>query len=96
MIGLSALRIASAAEEAVDRHGALIKAQASAVLERWTQGIGHTMALVNALGPDATLARGFAIVFDETGKAVTSAAAATGKTDLSLRFRDGSVAVRRV
>jgi exodeoxyribonuclease VII large subunit len=95
LIGLSVRRIVTATDEAVDRSGALVKAQASAALERWTQGIGHTMALVNALGPDATLARGFAIVFDETGKAVTSAAAAMEKDDLSLRFRDGSVTVRR-
>jgi exodeoxyribonuclease VII large subunit len=44
--------------------------------------------------PDRTLARGYALVEDDAGDPVTSAAAARKAEDVALRFRDGRVRAR--
>jgi exodeoxyribonuclease VII large subunit len=52
-----------------------------------------TLAL-DAHDPDRTLARGYALVEDRTGQALSSAATARAAADLGLRFHDGSLTAR--
>jgi exodeoxyribonuclease VII large subunit len=47
--------------------------------------------LLGALGYHNVLARGFAVVFDEAGKAVPNRARATSATRLTLEFADGRI-----
>jgi exodeoxyribonuclease VII large subunit len=47
------------------------------------------MREVTGQGPDKTLQRGFALVRDAQGKAITSAHAAPAETPITLEFRDG-------
>ncbi len=47
--------------------------------------------LLGALGYHNVLARGFAVVFDEAGKAVPNRARAAGATRLTLEFADGRI-----
>jgi exodeoxyribonuclease VII large subunit len=54
-------------------------------------GLGRTLA---TLGPQAVLARGYAVVRDAGGAVVTGAAAARGAAGLELEFADGRVRVR--
>ncbi len=49
--------------------------------------------LAEQLHPDRPLSRGYAMVLDAQGKAVTSAAAARREAALTLRFGDGSLGV---
>jgi exodeoxyribonuclease VII large subunit len=52
-----------------------------------------TLALA-AHDPDRTLARGYALVEDRAGEALSSAAAARDAADLGLRFHDGTLTAR--
>jgi exodeoxyribonuclease VII large subunit len=49
--------------------------------------------LAEQLHPEKPLARGYAMVLDAEGKAVTSRASAQGKAQLDIRFADGDLAV---
>jgi exodeoxyribonuclease VII large subunit len=49
---------------------------------------------IAGMGPGRTLQRGFAIVRDETGATVTSAAAVSAGEAVEIEFRDGRVAVQ--
>ncbi len=48
-----------------------------------------------SLNPDAPLARGYAMVEDQGGALVPSAAAAAGTSPLIIKFRDGAVTVHQ-
>jgi exodeoxyribonuclease VII large subunit len=52
-----------------------------------------TLALA-AHDPDRTLARGYALVENQAGEPLSSAAAARAAADLRVRFRDGAVPAR--
>lgn len=47
-----------------------------------------------SLGPEATLARGFALAVDATGQVITSAACAQTQQSFIIRFQDGAVTVQ--
>lgn len=83
-------RRVTAGRGALDRVAGAIR---PAVLERRLEGARARLAdigkLVEALGPDAPLARGYARVETKDGAAVTSAAAAKAANALRLRFADG-------
>ncbi len=49
--------------------------------------------LAEQLHPEKPLARGYAMVLDAEGKAVTSRASALGKAQLDIRFADGDLSV---
>lgn len=52
----------------------------------------HSQALMREItgqGPDKTLQRGFALVRDAQGRAVTSAQGASADTEITIEFRDG-------
>ncbi len=55
--------------------------------------VGRVGAHLDAVSPQAILARGYAIVADGTGGVITSAEAARAATVLRLTFQDGSVTV---
>jgi exodeoxyribonuclease VII large subunit len=49
---------------------------------------------VLGVGPQATLRRGFAIVRDDNGKPVVTAAQAVQEASLNIEFRDGTIDVK--
>jgi exodeoxyribonuclease VII large subunit len=55
--------------------------------------LGATARLLASLGPDAVLARGYALVLDGEGRLVPQAAKAREAARLTLRFVDGEVEV---
>lgn len=57
------------------------------------QQLAALVRLVQQLHPNKPLARGYAMVVDSAGKAVTSRAAAAGAAQLGVRFADGELAV---
>jgi exodeoxyribonuclease VII large subunit len=67
-------------------------------IEKRRLGLQGIAGRLNALSPLGTLARGYAVVTDASGRAVTSATAVRAGDELQARFRDGHVVVeaRRV
>jgi exodeoxyribonuclease VII large subunit len=65
-----------------------------AVITRRREQLGHWEARLKALGPDATLARGYAMVLDTEGKLIRRAAAIHPGQDLTVRLADGAVPVK--
>ncbi|TIX49095.1 exodeoxyribonuclease VII large subunit [Alteraurantiacibacter aquimixticola] len=57
------------------------------------QRVDALARLAEQLHPDKPLARGYAMVLDQAGKAVTSRASAQGKAQLAIRFADGELDV---
>ncbi len=57
------------------------------------QRLAALARLAEQLHPDKPLARGYAMVVDSAGKAVTSKAAAASQPQLGVRFADGELAV---
>lgn len=57
------------------------------------QRLAALARLAEQLHPDKPLARGYAMVLDAVGKAVTSRAAAASQPQLGVRFADGELAV---
>lgn len=57
------------------------------------QKLDALAGLLKTLSFESALQRGYAVVFDEKGKIVSSTAAATG--NMTLRLKDGTVAIRR-
>ena len=70
-------------DQAIERQLALLRAQQTASTSR-----------LSALNPLATLERGYAIVSDEQGRVVTTAAGLSREQTISIRFADGDVAAR--
>jgi exodeoxyribonuclease VII large subunit len=68
------------------------------VLEHEKAAVEHLLARVRALSPKATLERGYSILVDGTGHAVTSVAEIDVDDDLLAYVADGqlTVAVRDV
>ncbi len=56
--------------------------------------LGHVRLGLDALGIDATLARGFALPLDAERRIIRSAEAARATESFELIFRDGTVACR--
>lgn len=79
--------------EMLDRMVENIRTKATDLLDGWRREAEHAATLIQALGPDATLARGFALVLDAKGKAVTTAKAIRRRTKITLRLKDGTVSV---
>jgi exodeoxyribonuclease VII large subunit len=67
-------------------------------IEKRRLGLQGIAGRLNALSPLGTLARGYVVVTDASGRAVTSATAVRAGDELQARFRDGHVVVeaRRV
>ena len=64
--------------------------QASYRISQERQSLAHSAALLEKVSPYAAFKRGFALVKDDAGQAVTSAKVKTG-TRLALHFADGHV-----
>ncbi|MEE4348927.1 MAG: exodeoxyribonuclease VII large subunit [Pacificimonas sp.] len=62
---------------------------------RADQRLADLSRLLVSLNPDAPLARGYAMVEDQGGALVPSAAAAAGTSPLIIKFRDGAVTVHQ-
>ncbi len=61
---------------------------------RRREEIGHWEARLRALGPEATLARGYALVLDGKGKPVRRAAAVKPGEKVAIRLADGTLEAR--
>lgn len=79
---------------AVARNRERVQSEASRRLEIWRKSLDHAERLVRAMGPEATLKRGFALALGEDGAAIASAASAEAAERFRLRFRDGEIRVR--
>ncbi|GLQ34588.1 exodeoxyribonuclease 7 large subunit [Amylibacter marinus] len=60
-------------------------------LERRSQSLAGLERVLNTLGYEATLMRGYAVVRDETGRVVTRANDAQSQRVLEIQFQDGKV-----
>lgn len=77
------------------RHlGAAISSSARNTLVRQREWLRATQEGIGALGVDETLSRGFALVRDQTGAVVRTAAALGPGARITVRFVDGEVAAR--
>jgi exodeoxyribonuclease VII large subunit len=97
----SALRRKGSAADVARHRGAQRAGSAAAALNRATaaslerrrRDLDRIGAALAAHDPQRTLERGYALVEDRAGGAVTSAAAARAQPALTLRLHDGRVAV---
>jgi len=60
---------------------------------RATARLGEAGRLLGSLGPEQVLARGYAIVLADGGRPITTAAAASAESQLTIRFADGDTQV---
>ena len=60
---------------------------------RATARLGEAGRLLGSLGPEQVLARGYAIVLADDGRPITTAAAARGEPQLTIRFADSDTKV---
>lgn len=79
---------------AVAARDARTRAGVTAALVRADAALAGRQALLTALSPFAVLGRGYAIVADEHGAAVTAAAALRPGMTVDMRFADGSARAR--
>lgn len=61
-------------------------------LDREASAVEHTLARVRSLSPKATLDRGYAIVVDQAGHAVTSVTAVVPGAEITAHLADGELA----
>lgn len=71
----------------------LVPALISRPIAEKRQQLEGLARLAQQLHPEKPLARGYAMVLDAKGKAVTSRASAKGKASLAIRFADGDLSV---
>ena len=64
-----------------------------AALERRRRELDRVLATLAAHDPQRTLERGYALIEDEAGEPVTSAAGARAQSSLTVRLHDGRVTV---
>ena len=74
--------------------GAALERTGSAALQRRRHDLDRLALALAAHDPQRTLERGYALVEDEVGEPITSAAAARSESRLTLRLHDGRVPVR--
>jgi exodeoxyribonuclease VII large subunit len=67
------------------------RASVSVILERIDRDVAHRRAQLSALGPAATLARGYAVVQTGSGSVVRSIDDAPAGTELRIRVADGAL-----
>jgi exodeoxyribonuclease VII large subunit len=72
--------------------GATLDRTASTALERRRRDLDRLLNTLTAHDPQRTLERGYALVEDDRGEPVTSAAVAREQATLTLRFHDGRLA----
>jgi exodeoxyribonuclease VII large subunit len=60
-------------------------------LDRAGDDLGHQLARVRSLSPLATLRRGYAVLSDDAGRALSSVAGLTAGSDLHVRLADGRI-----
>jgi exodeoxyribonuclease VII large subunit len=65
-----------------------------ALAERRSQSLGLQRTALQAVDPERTLERGYALLVDDDGQPLTSAAAVRDANDFSARLADGSVRAR--
>lgn len=92
---LSAPLLRARAERAQDRLDAarLVPALVTRTLDDRRQRLAAIARLAGQLHPERPLQRGYAMVLDQAGKALTDAAAARKEAALVLKFRDGTMDV---
>ncbi len=76
--------------------GRFAAAAPGARIARLREAVGHWQARLKALGPEGTLARGYALVLDEKGRLVRRAGEVKGGQALKIRFGDGEVGAKVV
>jgi len=74
--------------------GRFAVAAPGARIARLREAVGHWEARLKALGPEGTLARGYALVLDEKGRVVRRAEEVKGGQGLKIRFGDGEVGAK--
>lgn len=94
---LRANRAAHAAHIARDRHAlenlhARLGPALTAFFQQRTRMVGHASGLLSAYSYQGVLQRGFALVRDESGRPLKSAAAVLPGSSLEIEFADGRVA----
>ena len=66
----------------------------TAALERRRRELDRILGTLAAHDPQRTLERGYALLEDEAGEPITSAAAARDQAQLTIRLHDGRVEAR--
>lgn len=83
--------VAATVREQADRAMADISVDARRALHNASTSTEALVREITGQGPEKTLGRGFAVVRDEGGRTVTSAAQAKSGQPINVQFRDGSV-----
>jgi exodeoxyribonuclease VII large subunit len=90
------LRLAVEGRRGLEREGARLDAAVAKLLAHAGQQLGREASLLQSLGHERVLERGYAIVRGRPdGHVVPSLAAASGEQELEIQFHDGSLAVQR-
>jgi exodeoxyribonuclease VII large subunit len=88
-------RALGAADQRLSESGARARRAMSGLIGREDARLAGADALLRTLSPQATVARGYAIVRDPgTGAVVVDAAAVHARQELTVQLRDGDLAVR--
>jgi len=88
-------RRAARAEGAIEGRDERMRRALDVHTGRAAAGLAASAAMLDALGPERTVARGYAIVRDPgTGRPVVDAAALTAERDITIQMRDGSADAR--
>ncbi len=91
------LRLAGEGRRALGREGARLDAAAAKLLAEAGKRLAGGASLLESLGHQRVLERGYAIVRGRGhGRVVPSLAAAASEQELDIQFHDGSLAVERV
>ncbi len=89
-------RLAGEGRRAVDREGTRLDAAVGKLLADAGQRLAREASLLQSLGHERVLERGYAIVRGRPdGRVIPSLSAASGEQELEIQFHDGSLAVQR-
>lgn len=79
--------------QVLDHHRRAWKRHATVRLQRERARVDRLGAVLDALNPQAVLARGFAFLTDARGQVVSNVAAVRGAHELTVRMHDGAVRI---
>lgn len=80
----------------LDSHAERLKNSEEKIFQNRRQKLDSVSALLESLSFQRVLDRGYAVVFDNKGNLVTSAAAASAEKKLDIQFKDGKIKTETV
>ena len=94
-ISISSKRLTDAAQKAVSGFKDQLDSGSKKHLNRSGEELDHFQELVQQMGPEKTMKRGYALPFDQHGKVIRNAKDTKPMDQIKLRFNDGTITVVR-